>query len=178
MSNEIGREFGWDDTIEKDGEFVLLPAGDYAFEVTGFERARHNGSTKLPACNKAVVSIQITGAAGKSTIKHNLFLHTKTEGLLCQFFVGIGLRKHGEPLKMDWNRVTGTRGVCKVGIHKWKNDKGEDFEGNDIIKIYDPEKLPAPPQQAAPVQQQPVQQQPVQQAAPGGWDPNAQKPAW
>ena len=42
MSEVIERELGWDDEIEKDGpEFVLLPEGDYSFEVVGFERARH-----------------------------------------------------------------------------------------------------------------------------------------
>jgi hypothetical protein len=169
MSNAVDRELGWDDTIENDSEFTLLPAGDYNFEVTGFERARHNGSAKLPACNKAVVSLNIDSPAGSTTIKHNLFLHTKTEGLLCQFFVGVGLRKHGEKLQMDWNRITGAKGVCQLGVHKWTNDKGQEFEGNDIKKIYDPEKLPAQPvQQPAPVQ--PVQQ-PVQ-TAPAGWNPD------
>ena len=34
MSEVIERELGWDDEIEKDGpEFVLLPEGDYSFEV-------------------------------------------------------------------------------------------------------------------------------------------------
>ena len=29
-----GREFGWDDQIEKDSEgFTLLPDGDYDFEI-------------------------------------------------------------------------------------------------------------------------------------------------
>ena len=61
MSEVIERELGWDDEIEKDGpEFVLLPEGDYSFEVVGFERARHNGSEKLPACNKAQQQLNIT----------------------------------------------------------------------------------------------------------------------
>ena len=40
MINE-GRAFGWDDEFTNEQqEFVLLPEGDYAFEVTGMERAR------------------------------------------------------------------------------------------------------------------------------------------
>lgn len=99
MSEVIERELGWDDEIEKDGpEFVLLPEGDYSFEVVGFERARHNGSEKLPACNKAVLTIRLTSDDGEksTTIKHNLFLHSKTEGMLCAFFTAIGQRKKGE----------------------------------------------------------------------------------
>lgn len=40
MSNDIGRELGWDDAIENDGpDYVTLPAGDYDFEVIDFEQA-------------------------------------------------------------------------------------------------------------------------------------------
>lgn len=140
MSNDIGRELGWDDAIENDGpEFITLPEGDYDFEVISFERARHNGSEKLPACNKAVVSIKVTGKEGTTTIKHNLFLHTITEGMLCAFFVGIGQRKHGERLTMNWNTVVGSKGRCKVGIRKWTNDEGKEFTSNEIKKFYEPE---------------------------------------
>jgi hypothetical protein len=48
----------WSDTIENDGqEFVLLPEGDYNFVVTGFERGRFPGGAKVPACNKASISV-------------------------------------------------------------------------------------------------------------------------
>ena len=59
------RELGWDDVIENDSpEFVILPDGDYDFEVVDFERGRHNGSEKLPPCNKAIVHIRIEGKEG------------------------------------------------------------------------------------------------------------------
>lgn len=138
--SEVGRELGWDDQIEKDGpDFEVLPEGDYGFEVIGFERSRHPGTEKMPACWKAIVSIRIKGAAGQTTIKHNLFLHTKTEGLLCAFFVGIGQRKHGERLTMNWGKVVGSTGRCKVGVRKWKNDKGEELTFNEIRKFYEPD---------------------------------------
>ena len=58
---DLDRELDWNDTIEKDGdEFVLLPEGDYDFEVISFERGRHPGSEKLPPCNKATLSIKLT----------------------------------------------------------------------------------------------------------------------
>ena len=136
----IDRELGWDDAIENDGpEFEVLPAGDYDFEVLHFERARHAGSEKMPPCNKAIVSIKIAGEKGSTTIKHNLFLHTKTEGLLCSFFTGIGQRKHGEKVTMDWSKVIGSKGRCKISIRKWKNDKGDELTFNDIKKFYEPE---------------------------------------
>ena len=141
MSEIIERELGWDDAIEKDGaEFVLLPEGDYSFEVVNFERGRHIGSDKLPPCNKAILSIKLTSDDGKNstTIKHNLFLHSKTEGMLCAFFTAIGQRKKGEKINMNWNLVVGSKGRCKVGIHSWKNDNGEILQSNQIKKFYEP----------------------------------------
>jgi len=139
----VERELGWDDQIENDGpEFVTLPEGDYDFEVTGFERARHNGSDKLPPCNKAIVSIKIEGPQGISTIQHNLFLHSKTEGLLCAFFTAIGQRKKGEKLKMNWNQVIGSKGRAKVGVKKWTYE-GKEYEGNEIKKFYEPSESPS-----------------------------------
>ena len=144
---ELGREIGWDETIENDGpEFITLPEGDYDFEVIGFERGRHGGSDKLPPCNKAVVQVKVTAPEGITIIKHQLFLHTSTEGLLCAFFTGIGQRKHGEKLKMDWNKVVGSKGRCKVATRKWTSDKdGREYESNEIRKFYEPEDKPAAP---------------------------------
>ena len=137
MNNE--RELGWDDQIENDGpEFVTLPEGDYDFEITTFERGRYNGGDNLPACNMATIHIKIDAPEGSTTIKHKLFLHSKTEGMLCAFFTGIGQRKKGEKLKMNWNAVPGSVGRCKVGIRKWKNDKGEELTFNEIKKFYEP----------------------------------------
>lgn len=148
MADIIERELGWDDEIEKESDFILLPEGDYRFTVTGFERARHEGSEKLPPCNKAVLSLKINTSEGDVTIKHNLFLHTKTEGMLSAFFCAIGQKKHGEKLRMNWQAVIGATGRCKIGIRKWKGTDGVDRENNEIKKFYDPEDTPA----AKPVQ--------------------------
>ena len=149
-NTNMGRELGWDDEIERDSEFTLLPEGDYDFEVISFERARHAGSTKLPACNKAVLTLEVGGDQAAARIRHNLFLHTKTEGMLCAFFLGIGARKHGEKVSMDWNRVVGARGRCKLGIRKWISDKsGEEMQSNEIKRFYEPEMAQAAPAPAA-----------------------------
>jgi hypothetical protein len=140
MADNQGYTLGWDDEIQNDSpDFVVLPEGDYNFEVVEFERARHPGSDKLPPCNKAVVHIKIEGKEGVSIIKHNLFLHSITEGMLCAFFTGIGQRKKGEKITMNWNRVVGSTGRAKVGIRKWINDSGQELVFNEIKKFYEPE---------------------------------------
>lgn len=138
------KELQWDDTITKDAsDFILLPEGDYNFTIESFERGRHGGSEKLPPCNKAILTLRIEAQEGTARITHNLFLHSKTEGMLSAFFTSIGQKKKGEPLKMNWGQVPGSSGRCKVGIHEYKNKDGEDRKSNDIKKFYPKEDGPA-----------------------------------
>jgi len=132
------RELNWDDTIERDGggEFVLLTPGDYNFTVTKFERARYAGSQNLPPCNQAKLEITIHSPEhGDVIVFHNLFLHTKTEGLLSAFFTAIGQKKKGEPLRMNWNTVVGSKGRCKIGHYKYTKD-GRELVTNQIERFY------------------------------------------
>ena len=142
MQQDQGRELNWNDTIENDGDgFVLLEPGEYPFSIAKFERGRFQGSAKLPPCNKAVLTIEILDEESGShltTITHNLFLHTKTEGLVCQFFRSIAARKSGEKLQMNWNAVVGATGRCKVGTRPWTGDDGQERKSNQIEKFLDP----------------------------------------
>lgn len=142
---DFERELNWDDEIVKDSDFILLPEGDYNFRVTGFERGRHNGSEKLPPCNKAIITLEIDSSEGKVYIQHNLFLHTKCEGLLSNFFTGIGQKRHGEPLKMNWNSVIGSTGRCKIGVRSWENKYGKQMQSNEVKKFYEPTGAAAQP---------------------------------
>ena len=149
MNNETNdRALDWEDTIEKESEFILLPEGNHFFKVINFERARHPGSEKLPPCNKAVLSLQFETPDGPAVIKHNLFLHTKTEGMLSAFFKSIGQKQHGQRLQMNWNAVIGSTGMCKVGIRKWTGDDGAERESNEIKKFYDAAESPTLPPSA------------------------------
>lgn len=144
MENQMDRELQWDDTIEKESsDFVLLPEGDYNFVVDSFERGRHGGSEKLPACNKAILKLRVESDKGTALITHNLFLHTKTEGLLSAFFESIGQKKKSEKMAMNWSRVPGATGRAKVGIHTYVNKDGEERQSNDIKKFYPKEDKPA-----------------------------------
>lgn len=140
MSEMIERELGWDDQIENEGaDFVLLPEGNYDFEVTTFERGRFNGSEKMPPCNQANLIICITATNGQSTtVKKNLLLHSKVEWKLCEFFTSIGQRKKGEKVSMNWNAVVGSRGRCEVTIRNWKKDDGTPMQSNEIKKFLEP----------------------------------------
>lgn len=132
MDKNMERELGWEEEIEKDSEFVLLPEGDYPFKVESFERGRSKGSEKLPPCNMAILKIRVNAPNGQSTlITHNLILHTKMEGMLSAFFAGIGQKKKGEKAKMNWGMVPGSTGTCKLGIKTYN-----DNQYNEIKKFY------------------------------------------
>lgn len=135
------RELTWDDEIEKDGgNFILLPAGDYNFTVAKFERGRFQGSENLPACNEAKLELKIDSPEhGEVTVFHRLFLHTKTEGFLSNFFAGIGQKKKGEKLRMNWNTVVGSKGRCKIVENKYMS-KGEERVNNQVDTFYPYEK--------------------------------------
>lgn len=135
----------WDSEISKDSEFVLLPEGEYPFTVTKFERGYHNGSAKLEACPKAILTIEVKDKQGrKASVTHNLFLNRKCEGMLCAFFTAIGERKHGEKIKPNWSVVQGAKGMCKVGIREWTGKNGETMQSNEIKKFLEPKSPTSP----------------------------------
>lgn len=58
MNNMPDAALDWDSEVTNEQrEFVLLPAGDYLFTVQSFERARYEGSAKLPPCSMAKLTI-------------------------------------------------------------------------------------------------------------------------
>jgi len=131
----------WSDTIENDGqEFVLLPEGDYNFVVTGFERGRFPGGAKVPACNKASITVQVSAAEGVSTVKFDLLLYRSLEWRISAFFRSIGQKKHGEKLTMDWNKVIGSKGRAHFKQRTYVNQYGEEKTVNDLDRFidYDP----------------------------------------
>lgn len=92
------------------------------------------------AKNRDGLTIQIDGGEkGHSVVTHRLYLHTRTEGLLCAFFESIGQRKHGEALRPRWNEVNGSRGRCRVGIHEYTNKYGDKRQSNEITRFLPPE---------------------------------------
>lgn len=179
MNNEIERELGWDDEIEKESEFVLLPEGDYNFTVTKFERARFNGSVKMPPCNQANLELTMhTKDFGDIVVYHTIFLHTKTEGMLSAFFTGIGQKKKGEKLRMNWGAVVGSKGKCKLKLNTYKTNDGEERTNNKVSKFYPYDEAfgsqPTQLQYQAPQQQYQQQQMPFPvgpAAQSGGYTP-------
>lgn len=145
MADINNATFGWDDEIENESSFVLFPAGNYKFTVTGFEREYYPGGEKIPACNKANVTLTVEDEFGrKCDINDGLFLIQRMEWKLCQFFVALGLRKHGERSKMPWDKILGKSGMCRLIVNDYETKDGKKRQNNKIDAYLDPEDFPLP----------------------------------
>lgn len=130
-------EIGWGDQIAADGgEFLLLDEGDYDFTVTAFERGRFPGSAKIPACNKAVLTLTVQTPKGEANTKYDLILWSSLEWKISEFFRSIGQKKSGEAFVPRWNEVVGSKGRAHFKPRKYLKN-GEERQVNDISKFYD-----------------------------------------
>ena len=130
-------EIGWGDQIVADGgEFLLLDEGDYDFTVTAFERGRFPGSAKIPACNKAVLTLTVQTQKGEANAKYDLILWSSLEWKISEFFRSLGQKKSGEAFVPRWNEVVGSKGRAHFKPRKYLKN-GEERQVNDISKFYD-----------------------------------------
>ena len=134
--SDYREEIGWADTIENEGtDFEPLPPGTYHFTVNSMERARFQGSERMSACNMANLDLLITDEDGKEHhVFDSLYLHTKAEWRLSQFFLCIGQKKKGEPLKPNWNAVPCSTGRAEIIINEYTDKNGNPRKNNRVSK--------------------------------------------
>lgn len=112
-----GRELGWEDSIKQDAQdYEPIPEGDYNVTIEKFDRSRSKGEGKLPPCNMAVVYFTVHVPEREVTIRENYVLHTSLEWKLSELFRGVGLKKEGEELRMDWSALPGKTARAKIGL--------------------------------------------------------------
>ncbi len=146
-NNDMGYELDWADEISQEQEFELLPAGTYEYTVEKMERGRYAGSEKMAACNKADITLTVrdpqTGTSG--TVFDTLYLSSKAEWRLSQFFLSIGQKKKGEPLRPNWSEVPGSTGRVEIEVNKYTDKNGNQKENNCVKKYlpYEPKKFTA-----------------------------------
>ncbi len=140
-----GQAFGWDDEAEvkEDGDFEILPAGEYAFEVVNFKRERFDGSAKMSACPVAVLQLKCQAETNDGIITGSVFdrlyLNSKALWRISNFFKCVHLipadAPEGTAMSMSlFNKVVGQTGRCKVKVRKYKVD-GQERQSNDVDYI-------------------------------------------
>ena len=131
----------WDSSVEAEStapQYVLLPAGEYNFDVVNFERGNFPGSAKMCASPKAIITLKHTTANGETCqIRYDLILNKLVEFKLSEFFRAIGQKKPGEALRPDWNSVVGSRCRAKVKQRTYIGKDGKDHTTNDIESFLD-----------------------------------------
>lgn len=144
MADQI-KVYDWDDEITNDGgeslESVVLPEGNYPFEVIKMEKAWYDGSAKMPACNMAKMFLRVDGGdLGTSLCVENLYLNEKMEWKAASFLRSIGLKKHGENTKWNLlNHCDGESGRCKIYVDEYEGRDGQTHKSNKIDRFYDKE---------------------------------------
>lgn len=127
----------FDGTIEKDGEgFTTLPDGDEVeFKIMEVEKGRNADGTK-PQVKMKVACTSVNGH-GRTNITDYLTMTRKSEWKLCELFSAIGMRKHGETLRLDWD-IIGKTGRATVKTDSWTSRDGEKKLSNKIKNYLEP----------------------------------------
>jgi hypothetical protein len=133
----------WNSKIKNDGgDFKTLPEGIYPFTVKTLERAYNNGTKNIPPCPMAKLVLRVGVGTESSDVTNSLYLDDSQEWKLCQFFLAIGDRKHGEELQMDWDKVAGKSGWVELEHYTYEKD-GEEKTINSVVRYIDPAEAPA-----------------------------------
>ena len=82
----------------------------------------------------AVVYFTVHVPEREVTIRENYVLHTILEWKLSELFRGVGLKKEGEELRMDWSALPGKTARAKIGLKPGIKDPNKKF--NYIEKLY------------------------------------------
>ncbi|MEG2533705.1 MAG: hypothetical protein RSB04_11900 [Gordonibacter sp.] len=137
--------YDWDSKIGEEadeGGFVILPAGEYPFEVTGIERGRYDGNPQkgTKPCPRAIVSIRIHGGdLGSTTIKERINLNKRSAWKIKEFFVSIGLiDAAAKEFVPNWSGSVGCHGICMLKKYQFDGRDGDIVDANDVKKFLPP----------------------------------------
>lgn len=130
----IGLE--WDDEIDDGEEFerVLFEPGDYKFEVLNVERE----VTKTTGNNMAALELKVTDGKKSAVVRDWIVLTNKTIWKIASFFRSVGLKKHGEKVKMQWKKALGLTGELSLKTEERTSSKGTTYTVNVVDAYLDP----------------------------------------
>ena len=95
--------FGWGDSVESDArEFITLAPGKYIATVTDVKKITWDKAGKMNGCKVAEVHVEVKTDDDKlATMTDNLFLARSLEWKIGQYLAAFGLKKKGEPVRVE-----------------------------------------------------------------------------
>lgn len=119
------------------GEFTVLEPGEYAFTVVKVEPGFYEPKTgsKAPRCRSVSVTLMVEQGKDKVFIVKEFLLYSDLAWLIRQFFISLGMGKHGEEIQIHWDKTKGRRGRVKL---KKVPGRSEGTWFNNVEKFLDP----------------------------------------
>ena len=144
------RELDWEEEILNEAiSYTLLPDGDYPATILKMERARFEGSSKVPPCRMAKLTVALHGGErGENTVTYNLFLLQRFAWKIAEVFVSCGLASpEDERVRMQWDKLEGADCRCRIIQEDYTKKSGphagETGTANKIVKFLPPVVRPA-----------------------------------
>ena len=128
MTNGTELQFGGE--IREESRFRDIPDGEYTFRVERIERARHNGSEKVPPCSKMVVHLSVLLDDGsEGHLSEQFLLWSSMEWKLSAFFICIGMKKKGEAMEACncMTEIPGRTGRCRIKQTPGRTDSSRTY---------------------------------------------------
>lgn len=139
------RELDWEEEILNEANsYTLLPDGDYPATILKMERARFDGSAKVPPCRMAKLTVAVHGGElGENTVTCQLFLLQRFAWKIAEVFVSCGLASpEDERVRMQWDRLEGAACRCRIVQEDYTKKSGphagETGTANRITKFLPP----------------------------------------
>lgn len=142
--NSGGHALDWEDEIQyTESSFLTLPAGEYPFTVTGFERQNYDGGANIPPCKMALLHLAVDGGSqGVANVTERLYLHTSMQWKLSEFFYAIGQLQKDGAVRMNWNAVPGAAGRVKLVVNRYEKN-GQERTNNRVERFLPPKETSA-----------------------------------
>lgn len=142
VPNQNNDVFNFDTPImAEEREFVLLPEGEYPFQITDIEKRFYEPgpNSKLPPCPEVVATLTIDGGSlGSTKVKMRLFYHSSTQWRVSNLFVSVGLAKTGEQFTPNPDPLLGKTGRCHVKQRTYQKNDGTEGKVNDVDRCLPP----------------------------------------
>lgn len=129
---------GFDDEID-DGqsrqfdEIYVFEPGDYEFTVKNVERTVNDDGY-----NKVIVDLEVTDGEHTSVVKDYITLKSTVIWKIAQYFRSLGMKKHGENIKMDWKGSLGKKGMLTLLKEEKVSKQNNKYFKNSVRSYLDP----------------------------------------